>query len=470
MNKFRLVLVLLAAAAAAQSQSQTIGVRTVVVAYQALTAAATAPATVAVPAPSRVDVVTHLAGWIERVAVASPYATVTAGEALCTIYSPELFAAEQDYLAARAYAAALAPSGEMGGEAGVAAGGARVLAAAAARLEQAQVPAAERARLETTGVAASRWTLRAPASGVVMSFTAVPQMRVAAGAALYQLAQLDPIWVYADVPENELTAAAAGTPVALSFDALPGRSFSGQVALIEPQVSTASRTVPVRIVVANPKHALLPGMSGTAQLRRAAGRHLALPAEAVFQTGTEAVAFVADGQGHFTPRTLHLGARYGDDYAVLSGVRAGERVAASAQFLLDADAQLSAGLGAYAPPPPGVGATAPSPPPAAGSWKLALTTAPAPPHKGANQVRVQLTGPPGADTSSATAQVTFFMPAMPAMGMGAMRETATLKSSGGGLYQGALQLGSAGVWQVTATATQSGRTLAELHTTERATP
>src|SRR5207302_4922260 len=134
---------------------------------------------------------------------------------------------------------------------------------------------------------------------------------------------------------------------------------------------------------------------------------------------THNIAFVDHGQGYLEPREVELGARLEDKFVVMKGLQAGERIVSSANFLVDAESQLQAALGSFAPPPPGAGAAAAMNTSAATS--VDLTTDPSPPHKGANTLRVKLTAADGKPITGAHVTVTFFMPAMPAMGMAAMR-------------------------------------------------
>jgi Cu(I)/Ag(I) efflux system membrane fusion protein/cobalt-zinc-cadmium efflux system membrane fusion protein len=179
----------------------------------------------------------------------------------------------------------------------------------------------------------------------------------------------------------------------------------------------------------------------------------------VFQSGTRQIAFVDRGGGYFEPRDIEVGARAGDDFVVLKGLKAGERIATSANFLIDSESQLAAALGSFAPPPPGVGAAAAMNAPQGAT--LEYSSNPAPPRMGSNNFRVKLTGADRAAITGAQVTVTFFMPAMPAMGMAAMRSVATLNEKGGGLYEGPGELQMGGTWQVTVLATKAGQTIAQ---------
>ena len=151
----------------------------------------------------------------------------------------------------------------------------------------------------------------------------------------------------------------------------------------------------------------------------AAWDQLIIPASGVFQSGTRQIAFVDQGGGYFEPREVETGARAGDDLVVLKGLKAGEHIVTSANFLIDSESQLQAALGSFAPPPPGAGAAAAMNAPQGAI--LDYSTNPSPPRKGSNIFRVKLTGADGTPITGAQVTVTFFMAAMPAMGMAAMR-------------------------------------------------
>ena len=177
----------------------------------------------------------------------------------------------------------------------------------------------------------------------------------------------------------------------------------------------------------------------------------------VLQSGTREIAFVERDDGYIEPREVQLGSRVGDDFIVLKGLKAGEQIVTSANFLIDSESQLQAALGSFVPPPPGAGAASAMNAPQA---NVELSSDPTPPHKGGNVFRVKLSDANGAPISGAEVSVTFFMPAMPAMGMAAMRIPVTLSDKGNGLYEGSGQLDSGGTWQVTILAKKNGQLIA----------
>ncbi len=166
------------------------------------------------------------------------------------------------------------------------------------------------------------------------------------------------------------------------------------------------------------------------------GTQLVVPASAVLQSGARPLVFLYQGNGRIEPKEVTLGPRTGDDYVVVNGLQAGQQIVTSANFLIDSESQLQAAAGSYAPPPPGAGGR---PRKSAGpecGGTIDFTISPNPPRKG-NNVSRQVTRPGGAPIDGADVTVTFFMPAMPAMGMAAMTTTAKLTGKGNGLYEGA---------------------------------
>lgn len=400
---------------------------------------------------------TRFPGWIQKVFADATYQYVRKGQPLFTIYSQDLVSTEQEFLLAAKNRQTLAQS-----QAGHAANEADwLLDAAIQRLRQWNVSDSEIARLEKTGEVEREITFSSPVSGYITERNALPNQFVQPETKLYTIADLSQIWVYAQVFQSDVGRLKTGDPATVTVDAYP-RAFRGRVQQILPQVDAATRTVRVRLVFENPGLLLKPGMYVNVALTVPLGTQLVIPASGVLQSGTRQVAFVDHGNGNLEPRPIETGLRVGDNVVVLKGLHAGERVVSSANFLVDSEAQLQAALGQFVPPPPGAGGAggtaAVSMPQQTGN--VEFSTEPSPPHKGGNTFRIKLTDGSGQPISGAQVTVTFFMPAMPAMGMSAMKTTATLTDKGNGLYEGTGELGSGGTWQVTITAQKNGQTLA----------
>jgi hypothetical protein len=273
---------------------------------------------------------------------------------------------------------------------------------------------------------------------------------------LYTIADLSTVWVYANVFQNDVGRLRPGDPAQVTVDAYPGRHFNGRIDQILPQVDMTTRTARVRLVFSNPGVMLKPGMYVNVAISVRLGRQIVISSSAVLQTGAGVIAFVDHGNGNLEPRTIETGPQFDDSVVVLSGLKAGEKVVSSANFLVDSEAQLQAAMGGPAPPAPQPSATtAPD-----SRIQIDCSTEPSPPHQGANTVRVKLTGSDGKPIAGAQVSTTFFMPAMPAMGMAAERHAANLADKGNGSYEGSLQLATGGTWQVTITVQRGGQTLA----------
>jgi Cu(I)/Ag(I) efflux system membrane fusion protein/cobalt-zinc-cadmium efflux system membrane fusion protein len=282
---------------------------------------------------------------------------------------------------------------------------------------------------------------------------------------LYVIADLSTVWVQAQVFQADLGRVKVGDPATLSVDTFPGRTFSGRVDFIYPQVDMDTRTAKVRLVFSNPGLQLTPGMFVNVNLKLPLGEQLVIPASGVLQSGTRQIAFVDRDDGYIEPRDVQLGARAGDDFIVLEGLKPGEQIVTSANFLIDSESQLQAALGSFTSPLPGAGAAAINGPQAS----VELSSDPTPPKKGGNVFRVKVTDASGSPVAGAQVNVTFFMAAMPAMGMAAMRTSVDLSDKGSGMYEGSGELGSGGTWQVTIVAKKNGQTIASKQLSVNAT-
>lgn len=318
---------------------QTLGVRTAPVETRpALTRTVRATGTVAFDERQLAVVTTRVGGWVEKLAVAATGDTVRRGQVLAELYSPDLVASEEEYLLAARLGGGLA-------------------AASLQRLRALGVPEGEIDRLRRTGRAAQRIPVLAPADGVVTEKLVVEGTRVGPDQPLYQTASLSPVWLIADVQEQDLGAIRPGEPVRASFVAFPGRTFEGTVEFVYPSLTAETRTGRVRIVVPNKDESLRAGMYASVEIDAAVGRAsgpvLAVPSSAVLDSGTRQAVLVEKGEGRFEPRQVRIGARGDGVYQVLEGLEAGERVVVGANFLIDAESNLRAALQAFTAPKEG---------------------------------------------------------------------------------------------------------------------
>lgn len=407
---------------------------------------------------------TRFAGWIRKVYADATGNFISKGQPLFTIYSPDLVATEQEYLLAKKNSESLQKSSVSG----VASGAAMLFSAAKERLLQWEVSPAEIEKLDQTGKAITDLTIHSPVSGYITQKNALPNMYVQPETMLYTIADLSDVWVLAQVFQSDAGKIKPGDPAEVTVDAYPGRVFNGRVDYILPQLDVNTRTLPVRLVFPNRGLKLRPGMYVNVRAKLPMGRQLVIPASAAFHSGTKNLVFVYRGEGNIEPREVELGPQVGNEIVVTKGIKAGEEIVTSANFLIDSEAQLQAAAGAFVPPPPGAGQSASMNAPAQQA-NVELTTDPDPPHKGSNIVRVKLIGRDGKPIAGANVTVTFFMPAMPAMGMSAMKTFINATDKGGGMYEGKGELGSGGTWQVTIRAEQNGQTIASKQLTLNAT-
>jgi Cu(I)/Ag(I) efflux system membrane fusion protein len=221
-----------------------------------------------------------------------------------------------------------------------------LIAAARRRLAYWDISAAQIAHLERTGEVTKTLTLTAPFAGVVLEKMVVAGQAVMAGMKLYRLADLSTVWVEGDVFEQDLAAVGVGVPARVEVAAYPGKPFVGRVSFVYPVVDEQSRTARVRVALPNPDRALRPGMYATLYFDARLGDDLlSLPSDAVVMTGERDLVFVARPDGMLEAREVTLGAHAGERVQVLQGVKAGERVIASANFLVDAESRLGTGKG-----------------------------------------------------------------------------------------------------------------------------
>ena len=399
---------------------------------------------------------TRFAGWIRQVYVDAAGDFIRRGQPLFTIYSPDLVETEREYLLAKRTAGSLRQSTVNG----VSDGAASLIAAAKARLQQFDISESEIAKLDETGESITDLTFYSPASGYITERNALPNMYVQPDTKLYAIADLSDVWVLAQIFQNDAGRIKPGDPAEVTLDAYPGQVFKGKVDYLLPQLDMTTRTLPVRLVFSNADLKLRPGMYVNVALKLPLGQRTIVPDSAVFHSGVKNLVFTYSGQGNIQPREVEIGPHVGDQFVITRGIKAGEQIVTSANFLIDSEAQLQAAAGAFVPPPPGAGQAASMNSLAQAQANVELVTAPSPPRKGSNTVRVKLTDQQGKPLTGAQVTVTFFMAAMPAMGMAAMKTVVQTSDKGGGTYEGSGSLGSGGTWQVTITAIQNGQTIA----------
>ena len=299
-----------------------------------------------------------IGGWIERLYVDYTGKFVQKGQPLLEIYSPDLVSTQEEYLLALESRDRLknSPFPE------VAKGGESLLESTRKRLELWDIPPAEIERLEREKKTRKTLTLYSPVSGYVMEKMAFPQMMIEPGMALYSIADLSTVWVEADIYEYEIPLVKVGTPATLTLASLPGQKYSGRATFIYPYVEEMTRTVKARFEFPNPGAKLKPNMYADVEIKVSEGTKLAVPEDAVIDTGTRQVAFVVSDGTHFQPREVTLGTK-GEGYVeVVKGLNEGDKVVTSAQFLIDSDSRIKAAIQAMTPGAEGAGGAMPSMP------------------------------------------------------------------------------------------------------------
>ncbi|MCI0404330.1 MAG: FixH family protein, partial [Acidobacteria bacterium] len=266
------------------------------------------------------------------------------------------------------------------------------------------------------------------------------------------------VWVNVDIYENEIPLVKLDQPAMLTLHSYPGEVFRGRVTYIWPHLDHMTRTLKVRLEFDNPDLRLKPKMYGDVELNFPLGRKLAIPESSLLDTGKRQLVFLDRGQGYFEPREVKVGRKAGGYYEVVEGLEPADRVLTSATFFIDSESQLQAALGGLqlSSVVTEVGRGTPG----AATAQIEFASSPSPPRFGKNELVVRLSDQSGNPITDAEVTVAFFMPAMPAMGMGAMQERAALSHTGNGEYRGQLDLPMGGTWQVTVTAQRRGQVLA----------
>lgn len=287
--------------------------------------------------------VARVDGYVQQLFVTSPGEIVEKDAPLISIYSPDLVTTARELvMLLRMRDEAKTPETRRSPE--------RLIAAAKSRLQQWNVTEEQIAKLERDRTPEDVLTLRSPFRGVVQEVPAHQGASVKVGDQLVDIADLSLVWVWAEFYENEVSMLKQGQTIQVTSNSYPGEKFDGQIAVINPFVDPAKRTARVRIDIPNPDYKLRPGMYSNAELAMDMGEGLTVPSGAVMPTGTRSVVFVDKGGGKLEPRVIQLGQQYGDRVEVKAGLVEGERVVASANFLIDAEAKVQGALKSFEEP------------------------------------------------------------------------------------------------------------------------
>ncbi len=321
----------------APERLQRIGVRTARAERRPLEQRIRAAGRIAYDETALRDVSLKVGGWIRDLRVDALGNRVAAGEILFTLYSPDLYSAQQEYLLAlRSQARARETDVPDRADA--------LVAAARDRLRLWDVAPQELEQIARAGAPLEALPIRSPASGYVIEKDVVAGGSIEPGQRLYRIAPLDRVWVEAEVYEAELPLVAVGMRAEVTLPYLPGRAFGGSVAWVYPGLSETTRTGRVRIELANPGEELRPDMLATAELLVPLGPRLVVPLSAVLYAGDRSFVFLDLGQGRLEPRRVEVGARVGEEIEITAGLDEGQRVVSSATFLVASESRLREAL------------------------------------------------------------------------------------------------------------------------------
>ncbi len=302
---------------------QNLGLRTVAVVRVEVASSFDAVGSVQFDERQSVAVQARAPGWVEHLAVRAPMERVRRGQALATVFAPDWLGPLNELVALQR--AGASPE---------------LIAAARERTRAMSIPPELVRQAEEGATPRARYTLSAPANGVVAELGVREGVAVSPGMTLFRIAGLDKVWAVAEVPETQAGRLARGQKVKASLQADPSQTFDGELKELLPQVNAATRTLQARIEVDNRQGRLIPGMLLRLRIDGPGASRLVVPAEAIIRTGTRVVAIVRKDDKTFEPREVVLGADLGDQLEITKGLAEGEQVVASGQFLVDSEARL----------------------------------------------------------------------------------------------------------------------------------
>jgi membrane fusion protein, copper/silver efflux system len=435
----------------APERQQLIGVKTASAEMKSITKDIRTVGRVAYDETKITHIHTRVSGFIEDVFADYVGKTVKAGEPLFTIYSPDLVATQQEYLLALKSNTLLKDSAFPW----VSNGSKNLVEAARQRLLLWDITPSEIEVLEKSGQVKRALTIQSHVSGVVTERQAYHHGRyVTPEMDLYTIVDLSTIWVLGQVNESDLPSVRQGQMVQIE---LPYSSNlnrrQGRVVFISPTLDPNTRAAEVRVEFPNSDSALKPDMFVNFKLSIPLGRQLAVPADAVLDTGNMQYVFVNKGQGYFEPREVKVSVRTEDVVAIESGLKGGEQVVTAANFILDSESRLKGALANMGEPsrvPVGV--------PVPGTQNLQVEVLePKTAKPGSNTIRILIKDASGKPIEDADVQIGLFMPQMG--NMPPMSSEAMLKHEGGGIYSGTIQFLMAWTWETTVTVKKNGQVI-----------
>ena len=321
-------------------QQQLIGVRTVKAAIRPLHRIIRTVGRIEYDERKLATANTKIEGWIEKLHVDYTGRYVKKGEPLAEIYSPELVATQQEFLNVLRWAGHGQSVKDERTSMLLVKDAQAMLEAAKERLRLWDISDEQIKKIETTGKPVRTLTIYSPVSGYIIQKMAVQGMRVMPGEKLFDVVDLSSVWIVADIYEYELPLIKVGQPARIGLSYFPGQEFSSRVDYVYPALAGETRTAKVRFTIPNAKGTLKPQMFTSVEIKINLGSRLAVPAEAVIDTGMRQIVYVDKGEGYFEPREVTTGLKVDELVEITDGIRAGEKIASSANFLIDSEAQL----------------------------------------------------------------------------------------------------------------------------------
>ena len=437
-------------------KQQLVGIRTAVAAVRPLVKTIRTVGIVTYDETQVAQVFSKVDGWIEKLFVNYTGKLVQKGQPLFTLYSPDLVSTQEEYLLALRAKQTLGSSSIKE----ISAGSDSLFESAHRRLSLWDISEQQIDNLAKTGKPQRTLTFYSPISGFVIKKDAAQGMKVMPDKELYTITDLSTVWVNADIYENELNNVRLGQRATIALSYFPGQKFSGKVTWIAPVLEEKTRTTKVRLEFANRDFKLKPEMYANVEIEVDGGKKLAVPDEAVLDSGIRKIVFIDKGEGRYAPAEIKIGSKFDGYYEVLAGLSPGERIIASASFLLDSESRLKEAMGAMAGMAGmDMGETQKKTPAAAavtekksGDLTLSLETQPAKPKLGENVIRIKIRDAKGAAVQDATVNLAVIM-AMPGMAPG----KAIAKHVKDGVYEATVSLAMAGAWEIGVTVQRPGQ-------------
>lgn len=428
-------------------RQQLIGVKTAVAERRSLSREIRATGKVAFDETKVTHIHTKISGFVEDVFVDFVGKPVRRGQPLFTLYSPDLVATQEEYLLALRSNQSLKNSSFPW----VSGGSTNLLEAARKRLQLWDISEKELRELEQSGKTKRALTIYSPVDGIVTQRAAYHHGKnVTPEMDLYTIVDLSTVWILGQVYEHELPLIRIGQSVEVEFPYGTGtRSRNGLVSFISPVLEPKTRTAEVRVEFANVDLTLRPEMYVNFNARVSLGSPIVIPADAVLDTGKDQYVFVDKGQGYFEPRAVKVGEGADGFYSIESGLKAGERVATAANFILDSESRLKGALANMGRP-----SSAPAAAVSAQALQIEILE-PKTGKTGANRIRLMAKDAQGNPIQDAEIDVSLFMPQMGSMAP--MRSAAKLMPMGNGEYGGEIEIPMAWTWETTVTAKRNGK-------------